>query len=230
MQRPAIILAAILLAALALAACGSDDDARTVTTGDTLLSVTFDDPAAWETGSYPVDAGDPNAVLAIEDGRYRIDYRADRSASLTWGAGGGAYENVVIEVETEQLGGTRDNLYGVACRLVEDENGDASGYLLLISGDGHYGIAELSRKTLEFVLEWHKSDAIAQGAAQNTLRAVCVDDYLALYANGDFLGSVTDDRYTRAGQVALVAGTVGDEAISIAFDTLRVHEGTLGSE
>lgn len=230
MQRPAIILAAILLAALTLAACGSDDDARTVTTGDALLTVTFDDPAAWETGSYPVDADDPNAVLAIEDGRYRIDYRADRSASLTWGAGGAAYENVVIEVETEQLDGTNDNLYGVACRLVEDANGDASGYLLLISGDGHYGIAELSRKTLDFVLEWHASDSIAQGPAQNALRAVCVDDYLALYANGDFLGSVTDDRYTRAGQVALVAGTVGDETISIAFDTLRVHEGVLGGE
>lgn len=227
MRRQVILLALIVLAAVGLTACGSDDPDYIVSTGDELFGVTFDENSAWETGRYPVDADDPNALLAIDDGRYRIDYRADRSASLTWGAGGESYENVVIEIDTELIGGTDDNLYGVACRLVEDDAGDASGYVLLISGDGHFGIAELSRRSLEFVLEWHQSDTIKQGAAQNTLRAVCVDDYLAIYANGEFLGDVKDDRFLREGQIALVAGTIEGETISVTFDNLIVYEGSL---
>lgn len=227
MRRQVMFVALMIVVALALAACGSDDPDHSVTTGDELFSVSFDDSSAWETGSYPADAGEPNAVLAIEDGHYQIDYRAERSASLTWGTGGEAVQDVVIEVDTEQLNEADDNLYGVACRLVEDENGDASGYLLLISGDGHFGIAELSRKSLDFVLEWHQSDQIKQGAASNSIRAACIDDYLAIYANGEFLGDVKDDRYVRDGQVALVAGTTEETSISVAFDDLTVYEGSL---
>lgn len=227
MRRHVVMLALMMVLAFILAACGSDDPDYSVNTGDELFGVTFDDSGAWETGSYSADAGEPNAVLAIEDGRYLIDYRAERSASLTWGVGGEAVQDVVIEVDTEQLGGADDNLYGVACRLVEDENGDATGYLLLISGDGHFGIAELSRKSLDFVLEWHQSDVINQGAAANTIRAACVDDYLAIYANGEFLGDVKDDRYMRDGQVALVAGTTQGQSIRVAFDNLTVYEGSL---
>lgn len=227
MRRQVMVLTLMMVLALILAACGSDDPDHSVNTGDELFSVTFDDSGAWETGRYPEGADEPNAMLAIEDGRYQIDYRAERSASMTWGAGGEAVQDVVIEVDTEQLGGADDNLYGVVCRLVEDENGDATGYLLLISGDGHYGIAELSRKSLDFVLEWHQSDVIKQGAAANTIRAACVDDYLAIYANGKFLGDVKDDRLMREGQVALVAGTTEGQSISVAFDNLTVYEGSL---
>lgn len=230
MRRWAIGLGVLLLGAAVLAACGSDDPDRDVTAGDTLLRVTFDDAAAWETGRYPAGADDPDTMLAIEDGRYRVDFRAGRNAALTWGAGGEAYEDVVIEVSAEQLGGTDDNLYGVGCRMVESDDGSMSGYVLLVSGDGHYGIAELSRNSLNFLLEWHQSDAIHTGAAQNAIRAVCVDDYLAVYANGTFLGDVTDRRYIRPGQVALVAGVTSEGRISVAFDDLVVSEGRLGSE
>jgi hypothetical protein len=111
--------------------------------------------------------------------------------------------------------------------MVADEDGDVSGYVLLISGDGHYGIADLSRRSLDFILEWHQTDAIHQGQATNTLRAVCVDDYMVLYVNGKFLGEVQDSRYARAGKIALVAGAAEDTAVSVAFDDLTVYEGAL---
>ncbi len=221
-----LIVGALLLAAL-LAACGNSNPSREVQQGDVLLREDFAAGAQWETGRFPADAEDPTAVLAVEDGRYRIDYRAGGSASLTWGLGGDEYENVVVEVTTEQLSAEDDNLYGVGCRMVTDERGDVSGYVLLISGDGHYGIAELSRRSLDFILEWHQTDAIHQGQATNTLRAVCVDDYLALYVNDEFLGEVQDDRYGRAGQIALVAGAAEDTAVSVTFDDLAVYEGAL---
>ena len=40
----------------------------------------------------------------------------------------------------------KDNLYGVLCRLGTDSRDNTTGYALLISGDGHYGIAELKRR------------------------------------------------------------------------------------
>ena len=230
MRRWAIMLGVLVLGVVVLAACGSDDPDRDVTAGDTLLRVTFDDAADWETGRYPAGADDPDMALVIEDGRYRIDFRAGRNAALTWGTGGDAREDVIVEVVAEQLSGSDDNLYGVGCRMVESEDGGMSGYVLLVSGDGHYGIAELSRNSLDFLLEWHQSDAINTGNAQNAIRAVCVDDYLAVYANGTFLGDVTDRRYVRPGQVALVAGVTSEGRVSVAFDDLVVSEGRLNGD
>jgi hypothetical protein len=212
---------------LILTACGSDDPSKTATKGAEILAVTFDDPGSWEEGVYLDDNGEPESTLAITDGRYHVSYRAGRSASFTWGVGGESYENVIIEVETEQISREKDNLYGIMCRLTPDERGSLTGYALLISGDGHYGIAELRSRSLTFVLDWHQSDAIKQGQATNTIRAVCVDNYLAVYANGEFLGEVKDDTYRQAGQVGLIAGVTGEADVNIAFDNLMVFEGSI---
>ncbi len=221
-----LVVGAMLLGGL-LTACGNGVPSREVQQGAELLRVDFEQSGQWEEGRYPPDAETPAAVLTVADGRYRIDYRAEDNPSLVWGLGGGEYENVVVEVTTEQLSADKDNLYGVGCRIVTDERGDVSGYVLLISGDGHYGIADLSRRSLDFILEWHQTDRIHQGRATNTLRAVCVDDYLALYVNGEFLGEVQDSRYARDGQIALVAGAAKGAEVSVTFDDLTVHEATL---
>jgi len=69
-----------------------------------------------------------------------------------------------------------------------------------------------------------------QGRASNTIRAVCVDDYLAIYANGTFLGEVKSSDYRRAGQVGLVAGVSRNKDIRVAFDNLAVYEGAISSK
>ncbi|MBN1200764.1 MAG: hypothetical protein JXJ20_02800 [Anaerolineae bacterium] len=228
MKRQSIILPVLLIAA-ALAACGNDPS-HTAAQGSELFTVSFDESGSWEEGSYPSGADDPGSTLVISDGRYRIDHRPTGSNSFTWGTGGDAYEDVIIDVETEQLSRENNNLYGIGCRLETNADGSASGYALLISGDGHYGIARLNKTSLSFVLDWHQSGAIHENRAKNTIRAVCVDDYLAVYANGEFLGEVTDDTYRRAGQVALIAGVIEEGDVSVAFDNLAVYEGTLGGE
>ena len=216
-----------LVFALILAACGDAKPSKTVMQGDALFSVTFDTPGSWEEGSYPAGANDPDSVLAITAGHYQIDHRAARSASFTWGVGGAEAENVIVEVDTEQLSPEKDNLYGIGCRLAINASGDVTGYALLISGDGHYAITEVSHGSLDFLVEWHQTNAIKQGQAANTVRAVCVDDYLAVYVNGKFLGDVKNDDYRRAGQVGLIAGVTKDADVSIAFDNLDAYAGTL---
>jgi hypothetical protein len=223
-HRLTMVIALLLI----LSACGSDSDpSRSPVRGAEVLAVTFDDPGTWEEGVYQGENGDPESTLVIANGRYQIDFQAGRSAAFNWGAGGGDYENVIIEVDAEQLSREKDNLYGVICRLASDERGSVSGYALLISGDGHYGIAQLENRSLTFLLDWHQSETIHQGQAANTIRAVCVDDYLAVYANDKFLGEVKDDTFRRAGQVGLLAGVTGEAAVSVAFDNLVVYEGTI---
>jgi hypothetical protein len=230
-RRVLIGLVVSVTAAILLAACGSDDPSKTAERGAELLAVTFDESGTWEEGAYP--AGDsPTVSLSIVEGRYQIDHQAERGASFIWGEGGSdvlsdSGENVIIEVQTEQLSAEKDNLYGVLCRLGEDTRGNATGYALLISGDGHYGIAELRSNSLSFLLDWHQTDTIHQGEALNTVRAICVDDYLALYVNDKFLGEVTDTMYQRSGPIGLIAGVTDEETVSIAFDNLTVYEGTL---
>jgi hypothetical protein len=230
MQQRKVIVRVGLLVALVLAACGESKPSETVTQGQELLSVTFDQPGSWEEGTYPTGGTTPDSTLAITGGRYQIDLQAGQSASFTWGAGGGSYENVVIEVDTEQLSSEKNNLYGVACRLATNAQGETTGYVLLISGDGHYGIAELTNDALSFLVEWHQSGTIRQGRASNAMRAVCVDNYLAVYANGKFLGEIKNDGFRRAGQVGLVAGVTKGTDISVAFDNLAVYEGTLSEK
>ncbi len=228
MKRRSGLAVVIVLVVLLLAACGGDDSpSQTAVKGDEVFSATFDEPGNWDVGTRSDTTGEPLSSLAVVDGRYQIDHTAARSASFVWGAGGPAVENVIVEVDAEQLSPEKDNLYGVACRLMSDERGDTSGYALLISGDGHYGIAEIKNQSLSFLLKWHQSDAIHQGTASNTIRAVCVDNYLAVYANGTFLGEVKDDALRRAGQVGLVAGVTADAAVSVAFDNLAAYDGTL---
>ncbi len=225
MHRRLVVWIGIL--ALGLAACGGSDPSRTAEKGSVLLTTTFDQTGDWEVGQYPTNAQDPESVLSIVAGRYQIDHRADTDASFVWGTGGETYQNVIIEIETEQFSAEKDNLYGVMCRLGTDSRGNPTGYALLISGDGHFGIAEFSRSSLDFLLKWRQSDHVNQGRASNTIRAVCVDNYLAVYANGKFLGEVKDSKHGEAGQVGLIAGVKKGQTISLAFDNLTVYEGSL---
>lgn len=220
--RTGLLLTGLLI--LTLAACGSDDPAHEITAGEPLYRVAFDAPDSWEVGSFPPDAELPQSVLAVADGRYLIDHVAERSSSFIWGAGGDAVEDVVIEVQAEQINDYKNNLYGVACRLGVDDDGEVGGYALVISGDAHYGIARLENRSLSFVLEWHQSAAINEGRAANTIRAACVDDYLALWVNDEFVGDAIDDTYPRAGQVGLIAGVNSEHRVSVAFDDLTVSD------
>jgi hypothetical protein len=219
---------------ISLAACGDDDPDQSVSPGDEVFRATFDEPGMWEEATYPAGAGSPQSTLAIVDGRYRIDHQAVEQNSFAWGASTrDTPENVIIEVEAQQLSGGDGTLYGIVCRAASDPQGELSGYTLLISGDGHYGIATLERDVfaeapfLTFLLEWEQSDAIKQGDAVNSLRAECVGDYLALYANGEFLGDVTDDTYRRPGKVGLLVGGDEGSSTSVVFDDVTVLAGSL---
>ncbi|NJL93915.1 MAG: hypothetical protein HC915_09390 [Anaerolineae bacterium] len=215
----------ILLPGLAalLAACGSqalhgEDE---IALGDTLYSQDFSDASGFETGDYPAQG----ASLSIEAGRYQVRQQAE-FAQYIWGQGGEAAQDLNITVEATPQTRFEDDLYGVMCRV--DETG--TGYGFLVSSNGFAAIVYADGRSLSFIQDWHEHDAIRHGTAQNSLRAVCIGDYLALYVNGDFVMDAEDDRHIQAGQVGLLGGVLTfDEPAEmvVSFDNLSVTEASL---
>ena len=104
-------------------------------------------------------------------------------------------------------------------------NGD--GYLFLIQGNGSFAIMRARGRSILPLVDWTESSLINQGPASNELRAVCMDDYLALYINGEFAGDATDDTYS-SGQVGLAASAANRLGVQVEFDNLIVHEAVSG--
>lgn len=204
-----------------VSACGQQSRYSTADLqSNQLWSVSFDSPTDFETGDHP----DSQAQLSIEDGRYWIRQGGERSAYI-WGQGGDDLLNVQVEAEAQPQSDYPNDLYGVMCRL--DDVG--AGYAFLISSDGFGAIARTDGRTLVFLAEWRQSDAIKRGTNVNTIRAVCLDDYLALYVNDTWVADVEDSTYPQAGQVGLLAGLLVEaghdaEPIVIGIDNLAVSE------
>ncbi len=108
-----------------------------------------------------------------------------------------------------------------------DSAPDGDGYLFLIQGNGQYAIMRARGRDVRPLVEWTPSDTIIQGQEVNTLRAVCVGDYLALYINGEFVADATDDTYSE-GQVGLMASAATRLGVSVEFDNLVVAEALPG--
>jgi hypothetical protein len=104
-------------------------------------------------------------------------------------------------------------------------NGD--GYLFLIRGDSSYAIMRARGRSLTPLVNWTRSDAINAGPGRNTLRAVCLGDYLALYVNDQFMADTTDSTYT-SGQVGLAASAGSRLGVVAQFDNLIVRRAVSG--
>lgn len=214
---------------LVVAACGGADPAieknRITLDEEAAFTLDFEDANSFEVGQFGA-----LGELTIEDGHYTIQTTNTGQASYLWGtsqwpASTLAYptlKNVVVDVDATSADGTADNWFGVICRAGEE----GRGYAFLISDDGFWAIARTDTRGLFFVEEWRETDVIKRGRATNHIRAYCVDDYLALYVNDQFVGDHTDDSRTnkidQVGAVGLLAGGPQDKAVRVTFDNLVV--------
>lgn len=219
-----------ILLLLFLAACGTKTlrDEKAVQTGETLYTLDFESPDQFEIGNFAdTDSNRPfDATLQIENGVYQITYNASSSAYI-WGQGGNSAQAVDIAVDVKPLSDDEKHFYGVMCRV--DDNG--AGYVFLISSDGYGGIATTDGQSLSFIADWRESNAIKKGETTNQLRAVCVEDYLALYVNDTLVADAEDKEYGNEGQVGLVAGILTEtrepSTITVEFDNLVVSQASL---
>ncbi len=220
MRKTVVLLCLLLLVALVVQA---QDDAtalntmlqqgtRTVTIGDLLLEETFDNPNAWERYQ------DEDSYLRVQNGVYHA-YR-DKHNNTLWGQNTAVHTNVVIQVETRQLSPELNNAYGIMCRASPENNGD--GYYLRVSGDGYSNIAVRANGESRYIAEWTPNVNIDQPYLPHTVTAVCVDDYLALYFDGELVAEATDATLSSGVAGLTVTSYVEGQPVEVEFDNLRI--------
>lgn len=160
------------------------------------------------------------AVTAVEEGRMTIT--TSQPGQIWWTNAGQNFDDVVISVDAEQVGGPDNNAYGLICRYQNEQN----FYVFLISGDGYYVIGKYQSGSDQVTYltedgQYAFSDVIRQGNAQNQIRARCVGNELSLEVNGMPLLTVFDPTFV-TGDVGVAASTFEPGTAVIAFDNFRV--------
>lgn len=207
-------LFALFLPVLLLIGCQSQrpTGADQVAIGRIILQDDFSEGFEW-------DQYDSEAVrLVVEDGVYR---GSTTGGQYIFGLNNTSHNNVVIDIDAMMLSGELNNGYGVMCRADPANNGE--GYYFLVGADGSATIRRGQDKQVKALVAWEKHDAIKQGIRLNQLRVFCVDDYLALYVNGEFIMETRDNLYS-SGHVGVAFVSLDGDEIAVEFDNLTVRE------
>ena len=195
---------------------------------DMVYSDHFDAPGGWRTYD-----GGAALSMAVEAGSYRIRLATRQyvwtqlSDTLADDFDNDDFDNVVIEAAVAQLSDFDHNAYGIACRL--DPANSGRGYFFLIGGDGYYSIRWGNGRSLDAIVSAKPTGIIKRGASANRMKAICVEDYLALWINGQFVAEARDSR-AKAGAVGLAAVmNYAGKHMEVAFDELKIWRSTLDS-
>lgn len=200
----------------ALSACQKREPLVQVRSGDVLLQENFDNALGWD------NLSEGEVQIGVQGSAYRMVANVN---SYVRGFNSTPYDNVILEVEVTQFSREKNNAFGIVCRGVTGYT-QPNGYYFLIGADGSYSIRIGQDHDVRPLVKWRKSDVINKGAAVNRIRAVCVDDYLALYVNDEFLVDLRDSTYSR-GFIGFAVATKDQTLIDVAFDNLIVRSGTV---
>ena len=206
-----------LFVLICLAGCRPPRPSYDYRTGDVLLEEDFSRDFVWENYSSP----DGGTDFRVEDGVYRMRMAG---GGYNWALNAQMHSDVVIEVYASQLSDYANNAYGVVCRA--DPAGSGDGYYFYISGDGYWTIRRAQGRTVTPLIDFSESAAIYQGQSINLIRALCIEDYFALYINDQFVGEVRDRNFS-SGVAGFSVAVPDDGDIDVSFDNLRIIEASL---
>ncbi len=252
---PASLLTLLVMTAL-LAACSSGSQ-RELTVGDVLVEQDFSQPQSFEEGAYTdatlridegrylikVDSGDSelwwgqwgetHSDVVIDVDVEQLSEREEAAFGVACRLRGQVGQQMELDpllqalvIGDDATGETPDVIPLDPPAAAAIANGD--GYLFLIQGGGSWGIFRARGRDLFPLHDWTPSELIQRGpGGLNHLRAVCADDYLALYINEQFVADVADNSFA-SGQVGLAASAYSRLGAEISFDNLVVSEATVG--
>lgn len=184
---------------------------------DLVTEDAFDDPGGWRSFD-----GGPDLYMNAEDGVYRIRLN---TRQYVWAQSPMRYQDSIIEVEARQLSDFDHNAFGIACRL--DMGNSGRGYYFLIGGDGYYTIRWSNGRSLDDIVLARPSEAINRRGAANRIRAVCIEDYLALWINGRFVAEARDQRAAHGAVGLAAAMNYQGKSLEIIFYDLRIWDAAL---
>ncbi|MBI5666638.1 MAG: hypothetical protein HZC41_01410 [Chloroflexi bacterium] len=209
-----------LTAALLLAACSTvsrQPGARVVLLGE-RNRYSFDvGETGWDTFTVPGNL----ALFQVSNGTLEGAVVGDRG--YIWSLNNVYHRNIAVEATVRQTRGSVGNGFGLLCRA----DAAGNGYYFVISSAGQFAILKAVPGVDDPtpLVAWQSHPAIRQGFEPNTLSIICVDDYLALYANGQFLAETRDSDFD-AGALGVVLGATGQTAW-VQFDDIRVNDATI---
>ena len=190
-----------------------------ITAGDVLLEESFTALNAWESAS------DREGNRRVRNERYEI--RLVDNDIIYTGIGTEEYDNSIITVDTQRLSEEPNDGYGIVCRASDEEN----GIYFYISSDGFWRIFAFVDGRARPFMPWTASDLINQEAeARNQITAVCVDNYFALYINGELAGEARDDTFDEGAVGMSVIVFEENSEVFIGFDNLRVWSADANGE
>jgi hypothetical protein len=200
---------------LLLSACQSAFIPDLVTrSGEKLFWDDFSDASGnWSQASSPAGS------LGIDQGVYRIQVLTSHYEALA--TPGQPFQDVRVEVDTMRLGGPMQNLIGLACRSIDQNN----FYFFTISSDGYYAIGKIKDGTTGLLGQemMAQSAAILQDGKTNHLRFDCIGETLKGFVNDQLVANGKDPEFS-SGEVGLVAGTLDAEGADVAFDNFVVYK------
>jgi hypothetical protein len=209
----------ILLPALACglpAGLGQSEADLPYVLGEELLVEAFRTENVWETFEI-----NENLKAGVVNETYQV---VNNDNSFIWAINEQLHSNVVMEVTAEHLSGPSLNGYGLICRTDASNNGD--GYYFMIGTDGTAAIFKVKEGNVNELVDWGRSLSI-RANRPNEIRAVCIDDYLALYINGSLYAETRDSEFT-SGYAGFSVVSYEEEGVPvvIGFDDLTIWAAT----
>jgi hypothetical protein len=173
-----------------------------------------DNTSGWDTiteSSGTTDYANGKYVISIPDAGTYLYSTPSTLADTT---------DVRIEVDILKSDAVRHDM-GIICRYQDSNN----FYYLLASSDGYFSIGKFKDGNEELIgttdMRQDNAGVIHTGAADNHLRADCIGDTLALYANGTKLFQTQDTDFAK-GNVGLIAASYDDTPVTVYFDNFVV--------
>jgi hypothetical protein len=213
-----IAIAGFIVLALATAACCLPGIGRR-SSPPVLFEDDFSSPSSgWEQGDY--DTG----TVGYEGGTYAVS--SIGGGNTMWGVAHISLSDVTIRVKTAQVSApdNDNNSYGVVCR----EQGEGSGYYLLISGDGGFAIFKADTDGFEPLVDWAPTDAVRQGNTENVIEATCNGSLLTLIVNGTRVATAEDHTFSRGDVALTVTSYEHDQSSTVHFDNIVIARPTDG--
>ena len=188
-----------------------------VFTGNQRTSYTFHTATTWDIFT----ADDNLAYFRLAGNTLEAHVAADQGYVIS--TNNVPHDNVIINANMRQTDGLLGNGFGVVCRA--DKAGNGYYFLLSSAGEFTISVGTPVRNELFEMIPWQYHSRIHQGVHDNEIRAVCVDNYLAMFINDVFVAETFDDEFT-TGELGVVIGAVSQPATA-RFDNILIRDATI---
>ncbi len=171
-------------------------------------------------------SSDTDVKREIVNEQYQIE--VFREEWVAWDYFSDEFANVVIQADVNLLNNVGTNaVAGITCRMTDEDQG--YGYYFEIDFESGYYVSVWSPETFYTLASGVNTTALQPGKTAHHLVAVCIDDYLAFYANGVVLAELVDTTL-KSGLVSWSATLyAGTQSFGATFDNINVYDATVSS-